>query len=180
MGIFGKAIRAANVVVKEAGAAKKAAVAAKSPARLAAPIRRNVVSTITPSAAEVASARSTVRGLGEDGALSGLKRWGDIRREAYDTRSHGWQHLESAARDMDRSARGRIPAGSDESREFIFDELGRRAAWWEKNSDWIAAQGKRASSPNPRTSMSEAGLRTTRQNMTETFRNTSLDGLFDD
>ena len=136
--------------------------------------------TRLPAAEKVAEARKAIGA--ESGVFRDARSWDDIRDIAYDTRSHGMEPLEQAARDMDTWGRGSIPKGNldPQSRQFLGDEMARRAAWWDENLTRLERQKvKRKTSPNPSVSPKEAGLSTSQKHWSEVFRNTSLDGLFD-
>lgn len=187
-GTFSRILKEAKVVTKESsGLAKGAVSAAKADktTSLAGKITpMNVVYTRTPSASSVERWRSLVNEAAESGNLAGKKTWSEIRAEAVDSRGHGIEPIEHAAHDVDSWLRGgRITRSApldEPSRQLIYDELGRRAAWYDENLERLSRQKvTRKRSPNPATSPQQAGIRTAKEHWIDTFRNTSLDGLFD-
>mgnify|MGYP003346797244 CR=1 FL=1 len=104
-----------------------------------------------------------------------------MRDVASDTRSTGDESLLSAVEDATEWAQG-VPKKaslSTETRSFLHDDIGRRAAWWDENTDRLIVQRSRRKSPNISTTPRLAGVRTAAQERNEMFRGTSLDGLFD-
>ena len=187
-GAFSRILKEAEVVTKESkglakatGSVAKAENVASSAGKIAP---RNFFYTRNPSASSVGRWRSSINEAAESGDLAGRKTWSDIRAEAVDSRGSGNEPLEQAAHDVDSWLRGgRVPRNApldEPSRQLIYDELGRRSAWYDENIDRLSRQKvTRKKSPNPVTSPQQAGIRTAKEHWIDTFRNTSLDGLFD-